>query len=383
MVWLKVPLGEVIRHRKEFIEISPDVSYARCRVQTAARGIVLRDRITGSQIKTKRQKVCRAGEFLVAEIDAKLGGYGIVPIELEGAIVSSHYFLYELNEEKIHRRYLHWYSKTDNFLHQINARGSTNYAAIRSSNVLDYLIPLPPIEEQRRIVERFDRLAALIDERRKVIDTAEADMQNLLSKAFERAVEGAPRRQMNEVSPLVRRPVEVEAHESYPELGVRSFGRGTFHKPPLQGIDLTWQKLFRIEDGDLVFSNIKAWEGAFAVAEPKDHGRVGSHRYLTCVPIDGTASAPFLWYYLQTREGLRKIQEGSPGSADRNRTLGQARLSAIHVPVPSIEVQRWFDRIQDKVRQVRRIRAATAGEIDALSKAMLTQVFRCNEQRSV
>ena len=42
-------------------------------------------------------------------------------------------------------------------------------------------------------------------------------------------------------------------------------------------------KLFGIEKGDLVFSNIKAWEGAFAVAGEDDHGRVGSHRYLTCV----------------------------------------------------------------------------------------------------
>ena len=140
MVWPKVSLGEVVRHRKEFIEIRSDVSYARCRVQTAARGIVLRDRITGSEIKTNRQQVCRAGEFLVAEIDAKLGGYGIVPIELEGAIVSSHYFLYELNEEKIHRRYLHWYSKTDNFLNQIRCPGLNElcrYPAIKRSRLPD------------------------------------------------------------------------------------------------------------------------------------------------------------------------------------------------------------------------------------------------------
>ena len=63
MAWPYVELGELISHRKEFIEISPDVTYARCRVQTSARGIVLRDRVAGSEIKTKKQQVCRTAEL--------------------------------------------------------------------------------------------------------------------------------------------------------------------------------------------------------------------------------------------------------------------------------------------------------------------------------
>ena len=81
MAWPMVDLGEVVSQRKEFITIEPDATYSRCRVQTSARGVVLRDRVQGSEIKTKRQQVCRAGDFLVAEIDAKMGGYGLVPDE--------------------------------------------------------------------------------------------------------------------------------------------------------------------------------------------------------------------------------------------------------------------------------------------------------------
>lgn len=85
--WPLVKLGDVIAHRKEFIIIDELTSYKRCRVQLHARGIVLRDIIFGSEIRTKRQQECRSGEFLVAEIDAKVGGYGIVPPDLEGAII--------------------------------------------------------------------------------------------------------------------------------------------------------------------------------------------------------------------------------------------------------------------------------------------------------
>jgi type I restriction enzyme, S subunit len=139
--WPRVPLGEVLAHRKEFIEIDDLQAYKRCRVQLHAQGIVLRDTVQGLEIKTKKQQVCRAGEFLVAEIDAKLGGYGIVPPELDGAIVSSHYFLFGIDEHKIDRRFLGYFAKTPAFFEQVAAQGSTNYAAIRPGHVLAYHVP--------------------------------------------------------------------------------------------------------------------------------------------------------------------------------------------------------------------------------------------------
>ena len=268
-----VDLGEVVSQRKVFITIEPDVTYSRCRVQTSARGVVLRDRLQGAEVKTKRQQVCRAGDFLVAEIDAKMGGYGLVPDELEGAIVSSHYFLYTVDDTRLDKGFLNWYSRTKEFLQQVNARGSTNYAAIRSRDVLNYRIPLPPLDEQRCIVARFDHVTGLVEERRRVFAAADRDVDALLRKAFDKVTEGADHLPMEQVAPLVRRPVDVQPDESYPELGVRSFGRGTFHKPALVGSQLTWQRLFRIHEGDLVFSNIKAWEGAIAVAKPEDNNQ--------------------------------------------------------------------------------------------------------------
>ena len=51
--------------------------------------------------ETKTQQICRVGEFLVAEIDAKVGGFGVVPENLEGSIVSSHYFLFVVDDVKL------------------------------------------------------------------------------------------------------------------------------------------------------------------------------------------------------------------------------------------------------------------------------------------
>jgi type I restriction enzyme, S subunit len=178
--WSKVPLDSVVCHRKQFIEINDLDTYKRCRVRTRAQGIVLRDIVTGADVKTKRQQVCRAGEFLLAEIDAKVGGFGIVPPDLDGAIVSSHYFLFGLKEELVTGKFLGYFVRTPEFQDQVSAQGSTNYAAVRPADVLKYMIPLPPLDEQRRIVERIEELTAKIEKAHELRAQASKDMETLL-----------------------------------------------------------------------------------------------------------------------------------------------------------------------------------------------------------
>ena len=197
----------------------------------------------------------------------------------------------------------------------------------------------------------------------------------MLSNAFRKIIDGVPYRPMSEVAPLIRRPVEIEPDQSYPELGVRSFGRGTFHKPPLSGMAVGSKKLFRIQEGDLLFNIVFAWEGAVAIAQPKDDGRVGSHRFLTRVPDESMATADFLRFYFLTPEGLQKLGDASPGGAGRNRTLGLKKLDAITVPVPPLDRQRWFDGLQGQVRQVEMLRESAGADVEALLPAMLHGVF--------
>ena len=187
-LWPMVRLGDVVAHRKQFVMIDDLTTYKRCRVQLHVQGIVLRDRVTGAEIKTKSQQVCRAGDFLVAEIDAKMGGFGIVPDALDGAIVSSHYFLFEVDERKLDRGFLGWYCKTPAFREQVNAQGTTNYAAIRPAHVLNYAIPLPPPTEQRRIVERLDyvadRLNCAANARQEALDLTPHAIRSMLRALF-------------------------------------------------------------------------------------------------------------------------------------------------------------------------------------------------------
>jgi len=94
--WREVSLGEFIQLRKDYIILEDDEQYRRVTVRLYSKGIELRDVILGAAVKTKRQYPIKAGDLVVAEIDAKVGGYGIAPADMEGAIVSSHYYLYEV-----------------------------------------------------------------------------------------------------------------------------------------------------------------------------------------------------------------------------------------------------------------------------------------------
>ncbi|WP_294252504.1 restriction endonuclease subunit S [uncultured Sphingomonas sp.] len=375
MTWPIVALGEVARQRKSFITIDNEAMYKRCRVQTGARGVVLRDAVPGSEIKTKKQQVCRSGDFIVAEIDAKAGGYGLVPAALEGAVVSSHYFLFEVDEDRLDREFLGWYSRSNQFFNQVRAVGSTNYAAIRPANVLSYRVPLPSIPEQRRIVERLDAAATAIDARSRTATCVDAEIDAMLAAAFARIIADAPPRPMAEVAPLVRRSVAIDSQAEYGEIGVRSFYRGIFLRRTMTGEEFSWQKLFRIEENDLVFSNLMAWERAVALAGSEHAGAVGNHRMLTC-EVDQSICLPhFIYYFFKTEEGYRKILAASPGTMVRNKTLSNKLLPKIEVPIPSLDAQHWFDGLQAKARSARLAQAAAATELAGLLPSMLHKAF--------
>ncbi|MGF6634853.1 restriction endonuclease subunit S [Paraburkholderia sp. MM6662-R1] len=180
-----------------------------------------------------------------------------------------------------------------------------------------------------------------------------------------------PRVRLGEVASICRRPVDIDINAEYPELGIRSFGKGTFQKRPVAGADVGSKKLFEIKPGDLVFSNVFAWEGAVAVAKPEDDGRFGSHRFIACVVDNGRADAKFLCSYLtSSEEGLDQIRKASPGGAGRNRTLGLEKLVEITVPLPPLPEQRAIvaklDELSDKTTQLNAHLDAIEADADAL-----------------
>lgn len=166
---------------------------------------------------------------------------------------------------------------------------------------------------------------------------------------------------LGDIVSLQRRQVSVEASEFYEEIGVRSFGRGLFHKDPVQGADLGDKRVFEIHPGDLVISNVFAWEGAVAVADAAEAGKIGSHRFMTFEVDAARTTASYLRYYFLSDSGLSLIRAASPGSAGRNRTLGIKAFESIEIPLPDIDEQR---AIASRLELIQEKSAKALAELD-------------------
>ncbi|MGO6742375.1 restriction endonuclease subunit S [Rhizobium ruizarguesonis] len=236
-------------------------------------------------------------------------------------------------------------------------------------------ISVPSLDEQQKIVSWLDNLHSNLRERQVEIAAVEREANAMLFNAFQEIIDGAEYLPLSEVAPLVRREIEINPNTEYTEIGVRSFYKGVFHRRAMLGSEFSWQKLFRVHEGDLVFSNLMAWEEAIAVAGANDSMCVGNHRMLTCAVKPELADPSFLLHYFQTPEGFRKILDSSPGSIARNKTLSSKKLPLITVPLPDFALQTRFGRLRAHVEQIRAIRASTAQDTAALIPAILHEIF--------
>ena len=370
-----VTLGDVLAERKEFMFIEPDEIYARCRVQTGARGIVLRDRVPGSYIKTKKQQICRAGEFLVAEIDAKVGGYGIVPPELDGAIVSSHYFLFEIDKTRLHGRFLDSFCRTPQFLQQVNARGSTNYAAIRPKQILGYRIRLPTLTEQHRIATKLDRISVSTDRALTLCEEIDQHIHSLVQSVHFHLAEPTERK-LGDFLELCEDRVAIDNSKQYRQIGVRSFCRGLFFKPSVFGNNTRYTFFNRLSRGLLLVSQPKGWEGAVAVCETVHKDWYVSPEYRTfrcrCAFLDDqylAALLPTRWFQL----ALSKLTRGQGARRER---LRPEMLLDMPIRMPSIEQQRAVLLAFGALRSIQHMRNSRVIDLRSLQRTALDQVFK-------
>lgn len=378
--WPSVRLKEVLRpvSRDEVVEGARE--YRLLGVRLDGQGPFLREVVTGSQIAATRLKRVATGDFIYSRLFAWRGAFGVIVPELDGCYVSGEFPTFLPVEHRLDVNFLRYWFRLPATLAAVdeNCSGSTPLTRNRFKEefFLSLELPLPSLAEQRRIVARIEMLADEIRDAYLLRSRQRQEIGKMLLSAFQRVISGAPLRSMRDVAPLVRRPVEVDPHGLYAELGIRSFGKGTFHKAALSGIEIGGKRIFRIEPGDLLFNNVFAWEGAIAVAKAEDAGRVGSHRYITCVPKHEVATSNFLRFYFLTEAGLALIGAASPGGAGRNRTLGLAALESIEVPVPAFERQLWFDELQAEADALTRLQSEADVELNALLPAILDRAFK-------
>jgi type I restriction enzyme, S subunit len=152
-----VQIGSFLRKSRLKILIEDDKIYQRVTVKINNKGIGPRDSEIGKNIGTKQQYLVKSGQFLMSKIDARNGAFGLVPENLEGAIVTNDFPVFDVNKSVINPEFLVLITTTKEFIKfaQSCSSGTTNRQRIDIDLFLNVKIPLPSLPEQNRIVDAY------------------------------------------------------------------------------------------------------------------------------------------------------------------------------------------------------------------------------------
>jgi type I restriction enzyme S subunit len=376
--WGKIKLQQLLTKSLLLEKPMPAQNYNQVGIQLWGKGAYARESIDGANTGYKFFNRLTSGDVVVNKIWARNGATSVVPDEFDGYYVSTEFPVFHLDNKVIDPKWMLFATQQKWFWDACNEQsyGTSGKNRIKPERFLEIEIPLPSLSEQKIIISRIEEIQSRLEEINLLRAEQSKDISNFLFSKYIDLIENAEWLPMKEVAPIVRRPVVLKDEGLYPELGIRCFGKGTFHKPALTGPEVATKKIFQIKKGDLVFSNVFAWEGGIAVAQEEDNDRYGSHRFISCVADEEKALAEFLCYHFLSQKGLEDINACSPGGAGRNKTLGLDKLMKILVPIPSIELQREFVELLEKTNAIKEHHKQTEQELTELMPSLLDKAFK-------
>jgi type I restriction enzyme, S subunit len=175
---------------------------------------------------------------------------------------------------------------------------------------------------------------------------------------------------LGDVLELERIPAEIDDTTEYVQIGIRSFGRGIFHREPCLADDLGKLRYFQVHPDRLVVSNIMAWEGAVGLSGDAERGCIGSNRFLSYKAV-GEVDLGYLNYYFQSVSGRESIRSASTGTVTRNQTLSVKDFENIRVPAPDIEKQQQVAARLDNAFEI----AAQIGGLHTRTEALRISIY--------
>lgn len=148
-------LGYLTEMSGDTTEVLDKEEYKLVTVRKNEHDVVLRDIIKTKDIKyPRRQMVVRSGQMLVSRINAKDGAIGIVPQELDGAIVSDNFIALSIKSSYIEPYYLLMVLTSERYKKLLKgiSRGVTTLSYIKNVDLLDLEIPVPDKKKQRELI---------------------------------------------------------------------------------------------------------------------------------------------------------------------------------------------------------------------------------------
>ncbi len=260
---------------------------------------------------------------------------------------------------------------------------------IRLGNLKEYEVPIPPLLEQKRIVDRIESLFAKLDEaKEKVQEVQESYLvrrATILDFAFTGKLTSEWRVQNNidnnwsektfsEVAVIKSNLVNPGEYKDFPHIAPDNIEKRTGVLLQYNTIaeDKVTSGKHRFYPGQILYSKIRPYLSKVVMVD--FDGLCSADMY----PIEAKENTRYLWYYMLSDNFLE--QASSAGSRSVLPKINQKELSKLLVNIPSIEEQKEVVKILDRLLPYEQNAAENAQvvleQIEVIKKSILFKAFR-------
>jgi type I restriction enzyme S subunit len=362
------------------------------------KGVILDAPADGGSLKMQRHQIAKTGQVILSEIWGKKGAIGFVPAQGEGALCTSHFFLFDVLRDRIESDYLDWIFTANVLEDQLNAeaKGSTGYAAVRPKHLLACGIPLPSLSEQRRIVAKIEELAAKIADaknlRERAVEAAATLPSCYTSQLFDK-LKSWPQERIRTLgidrqNPVQTGPFGAQLHASdFVEIGVPVLNVGNVWPQGLRLDHLDHVLLekaqqlgrYTLDVGDLLFARSGATLGKVCLVPDGCRGWLMTGHLFRVRFDPSRVLNRFAFAALRSARSIHEQVFGQVRGATRpgyNTTL----LSNIELPLPPLafqhEVVSQLEAFEHQVNELRGAQDGTTIELSALMATILDRALK-------
>ena len=338
--------------------------------------------VSDQTAKKFRLKLFRAGSVIFAKSGMSCMK-GWVYVLKNDCYVVSH--LAVVSPNGINSRFLHYYLQ---FSRPNSLVKDAAFPSISLKDIENLIVPDLPKEEQEEIVERLDAAFAQIDELKSNAEKQLAEARALFQSALTQAMQPKPgwqEKRIKEIADVkggkrVPKGYKLQSTKTnHPYIRVADFNNyGTIEMSDIQYIsdDIFEQiKNYTITDKDLYVS-IAGTIGKTGIIPSKLNGANLTENACKLVFKE---DINLRFVYLFTLSEIFKKQVEKATKQASQPKLALTRLAEIKMSIPSISEQQTIvaqlDALSNRIRDLEEISRKTAAECDALTQALLRQIF--------
>lgn len=189
MSWRKAQIAKIcLRTQVRDPARTPDERFRYVDISAVDRSlkvITSAPEIAGADAPSRARKEIREGDVLVSTVRPNLNAVSMVPANLDGQIASTGFCVLRPDPAVVLGKYLFYFTTTPVFVGILSSKvRGAHYPAVSDADVKDIELPLPPLSEQRRIVEILAHAEALRRSRAEADTKAARILPALFYKTF-------------------------------------------------------------------------------------------------------------------------------------------------------------------------------------------------------